>query len=118
MPKITTTSVEMTCLQGLADLVRIEGPWLKSIAGGDPEEAAVILRLLLAQMTTTSKRLLGAMVLDRLDVETDAVERASLRQGDTHLQSGPAALNGTTFTLFRGYPGRPLNPTIELWLEK
>ena len=53
--------------------------------------AAVILRLQLAHMASTSKRLLGAMVLDRLDVETDAVERASLRQGDTHLQSGPAA---------------------------
>ncbi|KZR82588.1 hypothetical protein MITS9509_03416 [Synechococcus sp. MIT S9509] len=91
MPKITTTCVEMTCLQGLADLERIEGPWLELIAGDDPEGVAVILRLLLAHMASTSKRLLGAMVLDRLDVETDAVERASLRQGDTHLQSGPAA---------------------------
>ena len=91
MPKITTTCVEMTCLQGLADLERLEGPWVELIAGDDPEGAAVILRLLLAHMASTSKRLLGAMVLDRLDVETDAVERASLRQGDTHLQSGPAA---------------------------
>ena len=91
MPKITTTCVEMTCLQGLADLERLEGPWVELIAGDDPEGVAVILRLLLAHMASTSKRLLGAMVLDRLDVETDAVERASLRQGDTHLQSGPAA---------------------------
>ena len=91
MPKITTTCVEMTCLQGLADLERLEGPWVEQIAGGDPEGVAVILRLLLAHMASTSKRLLGAMVLDRLDVETDAVERASLRQGDAHLQSGPAA---------------------------
>ena len=91
MPKITTTCVEMTCLQGLADLERLEGPWMELIVGGDPEGVAVILRLLLAHMASTSKRLLGAMVLDRLDVETDAVERASLRQGDTHLQSGPAA---------------------------
>ena len=91
MPKITTTCVEMTCLQGLADLERIEGPWMELIVGGDQEGAAVILRLLLAHMASTSKRLLGAMVLDRLDVETDAVERASTRQGDTHLQSGPAA---------------------------
>ena len=91
MPKITTTCVEMTCLQGLADLERLEVPWVERIASGDPGGAAVILRLLLAHMASTSKRLLGAMVLDRLDVETDAVERASLRQGDTHLQSGPAA---------------------------
>ena len=91
MPKITTTCVEMTCLQGLVDLERLEGPWMELIVGGDPEGVAVILRLLLAHMASTSKRLLGAMVLDRLDVRTDAVERASTRQGDTHLQSGPAA---------------------------
>ena len=75
MPKITTTCVEMTCLQGLADLERLEGPWVELIVGGDPEGAAVILRLLLAHMASTRKRLLGAMVLDRLDVEADSVER-------------------------------------------
>ncbi|QNI56805.1 hypothetical protein SynBIOSE41_04354 [Synechococcus sp. BIOS-E4-1] len=57
MPKITTTCVEMTCLQGLADLERLEGPWVERIAGGDPEGAMVILRLLLAHMASTSKRL-------------------------------------------------------------
>ena len=57
MPKITTTCVEMTCLQGLADLERLEGPWMELIVGGDPEGVAVILRLLLAHMASTSKRL-------------------------------------------------------------
>ena len=27
----------MTCLQGLADLERLEGPWVERIAGGDPD---------------------------------------------------------------------------------
>ena len=67
MPGPVTTNVEMTCLQGLADLERLEGPWLDALATGDPGVAATTARLLLAHMTWTSKRLLGAMVLDRLD---------------------------------------------------
>ena len=69
MPGTAAPHVEMTCLQGLADLERLEGPWLEDMRGGDPETVAITLRLLLAHMTTTSKRLMGAMVLDRLDVE-------------------------------------------------
>ena len=69
MPEATTSRVEMTCLQGLADLERLEGPWLDGLATGDPEVAATTVRLLLAHLTWNSKRLLGAMVLDRLDVE-------------------------------------------------
>jgi len=63
------TNVEMTYLQGLADLERLEGPWLQEMAMGDPETVAITLRLLLAHMASMSKRLMGAMVLDRLDVE-------------------------------------------------
>ena len=63
------TNVEMTCLQGLADLERLEGPWLDGLATGDPEVAAITMRLLMAHLAWNSKRLLGAMVLDRLDVE-------------------------------------------------
>ena len=69
MPGTAMTNVEMTCLQGLADLERLEGPWLDGLATGDPEVAATTVRLLLAHLTWNSKRLLGAMVLDRLDVE-------------------------------------------------
>ena len=69
MPGTATTNVEMTCLQGLADLERLEGPWLDGLATGDPEVAATTVRLLLAHLTWNSKRMLGAMVLDRLDVE-------------------------------------------------
>ena len=65
-----TTNDEMTCLQGLADLERMEGPWLQGMATSDPETTAAVVRLLLAQMTRTSKLLLGAMVLDRLDAES------------------------------------------------
>ena len=69
MPGTATTNVEMTCLQGLADLERLEGPWLDGLATGDPEVAATTVRLLLAHLTWNSKRLLVAMVLDRLDSE-------------------------------------------------
>ena len=72
MPKITTTCVEMTCLQGLADLERIEGPFLNALTASDPEGAAVMLRLLLAHMASTSKRVMLAMVLDRVDTEQRA----------------------------------------------
>ena len=60
---------EMTFLQGLADLERMEGPWIDGMTTGDPEVAATTMRLLLAHLEWNSKRLLGAMVLDRLDVE-------------------------------------------------
>ena len=69
MPGSAMTNVEMTCLQGLADLERLEGPWLDGLATGDPEVAAITMRLLMAHLAWNSKRLLGAMVLDRLDVE-------------------------------------------------
>ena len=59
----------MMCLQGMADLERLEGPWLDGMATGDPETTGVVMRLLLTHLTWNSKRLLGAMVLDRLDVE-------------------------------------------------
>ena len=48
----------------------MEGPWLQGMATSGPETTAAVVRLLLAQMTRTSKRLLGAMVLDRLDAES------------------------------------------------
>ena len=70
MPGSDMTNVEMTCLQGLADLERLEAPWLHGLATGDPEVAASTVRLLLTHLTWNSKRLLGAMVLDRLDVES------------------------------------------------
>ena len=44
--------------------------WLDGLTTGDPEVAATTVRLLLAHLTWNSKRLLGAMVLDRLDAES------------------------------------------------
>ena len=70
MPGTATTNVEMTCLQGLADLERLEGLWLDGLATGDPEVAATTVRLLLDHLAWNSKRLLGAMALDRLDDES------------------------------------------------
>ena len=63
-----TTNVERTFLRGVADLERLEGPWLDGLATGDPEVAETTVRLLLADLTWNSKRLMAAMVLDRLDV--------------------------------------------------
>ena len=70
MPGTAAPNVEMTCVQGLADLERMEGPWIDGLTTGDPEVAATTMRLLLAHLAWNSKRLLGAMVLDRLDVES------------------------------------------------
>ena len=49
---------------------RLEGPWLDGLATGDPEVVAITVRLQLAHLAWNSKRLLGAMVLDRLDAES------------------------------------------------
>ena len=77
MPEVTKSYVELTCLQGLADLERLEGPWLDGLATGDPEVAATTVRLLLAHLTWNSKRLLGAMVRDRIKRELEPREMAS-----------------------------------------
>ena len=67
MPGTAAPNVEMTCLQGLADLERMEGPWIDGLTTGDPEVAASTMRLLLAHLAVTSKRLHGAMVLDQME---------------------------------------------------
>ncbi len=59
----------------MADLERLESPWLDGLATGDPEVAATTLRLQLAHLTWNSKRLLGAMVLDRLDASSVPIQR-------------------------------------------
>ena len=104
VPATATTNVEMTCLQGLADLERMEGPWLQGMATSDPETSAAVVRLLLAQMTRTSKRLLVAMVLDRLDAESSSTscQRAGFCQRADFLRSvalewlrGPSSPHGS-----------------------
>ena len=87
------TNVEMTCLQGLADLERLEGPWLHGLATGDREVAASTVRLLLTHLTWNSKRLLGAMVLDRLDVESLSTQ-AEFPDRCQHLVNGLDSANG------------------------
>ena len=93
MPGTATTNVEMTCLQGLADLERLEGPWLEEMASGDPETVSITLRLLLAHMVSMSKRLNGAMVLDRLDVESLST-RAEFPDCCQRLVNGLDSVNG------------------------
>ena len=61
--------VELVALKALADLDQLEGSWQSIMESSDPEGVALLLRLLLAHMASTSKRLLGAMVLDRLDAD-------------------------------------------------
>jgi len=73
--------VEMTCLQGLADLERLEGPWLECMGAGEPENAATVMRLMLAHMVVLNKRVMSAMVLDRLDAELADVSSADLGKG-------------------------------------
>ena len=64
--------VEMLALMALSDLEQLEGLWLELMQSKDPESVALAFRLALAHMATTSKRLMGAMVLDRLDAEEGA----------------------------------------------
>ena len=98
--------VEMTCLQGLADLERLEGPWLETMASGEPETVATVLRLLLAHMRVQSDRLNKAMVLDCLD-------RATASEAVGRFESGPTPQNGTTNATFGGTQGHPLNPSTQ-----
>ena len=93
MPQATTSHVELTCLQGLADLERLEGPWLEEMQGGDPETVAITLRLLMAHMASISKRLMGAMVLDRLDAESLST-RTEFQDRCQRLVNGLDSVNG------------------------
>ena len=81
MPGTVAPHVEMTCLQGLADLERLEGPWLDCMGAGEPENAATVMRLMLAHMAVLNKRVMSAMVLDRLDAELADVSSADLKAG-------------------------------------
>ena len=93
MPGTAAPNVEMTCLQGLADLERMEGPWIDGLTTGDPEVAATTMRLLLAHLAWNSKRLLGAMVLDRLDAELLST-RAEFPDRCQRLVNGLDSVNG------------------------
>ena len=73
--------VEMTCLQGLADLERLEGPWRAYMGAGEPESAARVMRLMLAHLVVLNKKVMSAMVLDRLDAELADVSSADLKAG-------------------------------------
>ena len=79
MPETVSPHVEMTCLQGLADLERLEGPWLDCMGAGEPESTAMVMRLMLAHMAVLNKRVMSAMVLDRLDAELADVSSADLK---------------------------------------
>ena len=85
MTEATTSRVEKTCLQGLANLERLEGPWLEELRNGEPETVAITMHLLITHMATARKQLMGAMVLDRLDAE-----RATASEAVCQLQSGPS----------------------------
>ena len=63
MPGTVAPHIEMTSLQGLADLERLEGPWLDYMGAGEPENAATEMRLMLAHMVVLNKRVMSAMVL-------------------------------------------------------
>ena len=41
MPGTVSPHVEMTCHQGLADLEKLEGPWLDCMGAGKPESTAI-----------------------------------------------------------------------------
>ena len=81
--------VELVALKALADLDQLEGSWQSIMESSDPEGVELLLRLLLAHMASTSKRLLSAMVLDRLNIEEGAT--ASKAAGHQGLQGAAEA---------------------------
>ena len=81
MPGTVAPHVEMTCLQGLADLEGLEGPWLDYISADEPKSAATVMRLMLAHIAVLNKRVISAMVLDHLDAELADVISANLKAG-------------------------------------
>ena len=91
MPETTNPKVEMTCLQGLADLERLEGPLVNCFGTSDPEMTAAAVRLLLTHLNWNSKQLLGAMVLDRLDA--DLLSRDVTGPGTCHVFVTPPLSN-------------------------
>ena len=106
IPGTATPHVELQCLQGLADLESLEGPWLKTVGSCDPQHVATVMRLLLVHLAVTSKRLVQASVLDRLD-------KATASESVGRSESGPAPQNGTTFTPLEGTQGIPPTPSTQ-----
>ena len=97
MPAAQIPCVEMTCLQGLADLERLEGPWLECIGAGEPESAATVMRLMLAHMVVLNKRVMSAMVLDRLDAEISLSTPLSTPDRCQHFVNEANSVNGTDY---------------------
>ena len=58
---------ELCCQQAFAELEALSEPWQEAWEKPDPELAAVTLRLFGAHMVMQSKRLLHAMICERLD---------------------------------------------------
>ena len=95
MPAAQIPCVEMTCLQGLADLERLEGPWLDCMGAGEPESAATVMRLMLAHMVVLNKRVMSAMVLDRLDIELGmSTTMSTTSESPSRCPQTPKALEG------------------------
>lgn len=97
MPGTVAPHVEMTCLQGLADLERLEGPWLDCMDAGEPESVATVMRLMLAHMVVLNKRVMSAMVLDRLDAEISLSTPLSMPDRCQHFVNGANSINGTDY---------------------
>ena len=95
MPGTVSPRVEMSCLQGLADLERLEGPWLDCMGAGEPESAATVMRLMLAHMVVLKKRVMSAMVLDRLDAEVSLSTPLSTPDRCQRFVNGVNSVNGT-----------------------
>ena len=92
MPETAAANVEMTCLQGMADLEQLEGPLMDCFGTNDPERTAAAMRLLLTHMTWNSKRLLGAMVrlraaLQEIPRDADAMQPVMIPAVDAVLLS-------------------------------
>ena len=71
-------TVSQTCTEGFEDLQPLAQPWQDAWETSDPELAAVLLRLFGAHMAMQSKRLLHALICERLDAEDAAAASSAM----------------------------------------
>ena len=93
-------SIEMFCLQQLANLDELEGPWAELMAIGDPTGAALALRLFGLHLMKTGSMLVA---LEQSKPKTDCLQGSWT--WDTKVDTAPKSVS--TSALFLSSPEIP-----------
>ena len=67
------------------------------MGAGEPESVATVMRLMLAHLVVLNKRVMSAMVLDRLDAEISLSTPLSTPDRCQHFVNGANSVNGTDY---------------------